>query len=119
MMESLGKIVSQLQTLQGLTSSLKLLHTMPKEGGGGGGDGGSTRGRSAPSEGERAAMREKELSEDTKRKVAALLANESDSDGEQVQVQCIIYVCTCIYIYMYTCTVRKNMHMVGRQTNNP
>ena len=71
MVESLGKIVSQLQTLQGLTSSLKLLQTMPKEGGG-------------VSEKEKAAMREKELSEDTKRKVAALLANESDSDGEKV-----------------------------------
>ena len=78
MVESLGKIVSQLQTLQGLTSSLKLLKTMPKEGGGAG------EGVRVVSERERAAMREKELSEDTKRKVAALLANESDSDGEKV-----------------------------------
>jgi len=30
MIESLGKIVSQLQTLQGLTSSLQLLQTLPK-----------------------------------------------------------------------------------------
>ena len=96
MMESLGKIVSQLQTLQGLTSSLKLLHTMPKDGGGR--EGGSMQGGSAPSEGERAAIREKELSEDTKRKVAALLANESDSDGEQVHVWSRICTDTC------TCT---------------
>ena len=85
MMESLGKIVSQLQTLQGLTSSLKLLQTMPKDGR----EAGSTQGVSGSagvSEGEKAAIKEKELSEDTKRKVAALLANESDSDGEQVQL---------------------------------
>ena len=84
MMESLGKIVSQLQTLQGLTSSLKLLQTLPKEGNGTAGQGAAGGG---PTEGESAAIREKELSEDTKRKVAALLANESDSDGEQVHVQ--------------------------------
>ena len=83
MVESLGKIVSQLQTLQGLTSSLKLLQTMPKEGG--------------VSEKEKAAMREKELSEDTKRKVAALLANESDSDGEKVMV--LLHVgFVCLYV---------------------
>lgn len=91
MMESLGKIVSQLQTLQGLTSSLKLLQTMPKEGNAASASGGTGRQK----EGERAAIREKELSEDTKRKVAALLANESDSDGEQVQVH--MCVCVCIY----------------------
>ena len=85
MMESLGKIVSQLQTLQGLKSSLKLLQTLPKNGSGGGGGGGGGRDGVGVSEGERAAMREKELTEDTKRKVAALLANESDSDGEQVR----------------------------------
>lgn len=91
MMESLGKIVSQLQTLQGLTSSLKLLQTMPKESNAAS----SSTGTGKQREGERAAIREKELSEDTKRKVAALLANESDSDGEQVHVY--IHVCT------YTC----------------
>ena len=79
MVESLGKIVSQLQTLQGLTSSLKLLQTMPKEGGR------ASEGGRGLSEREKAVMREKELSEDTKRKVAALLANDSDSDGEKVQ----------------------------------
>ena len=91
MMESLGKIVSQLQTLQGLTSSLKLLRTLPKgkEGDGGsggqGGPGEKTEGQGGgPEEVDMTAQREKELSEDTKRKVAALLANESDSDGEQV-----------------------------------
>ena len=87
MIESLGKIVSQLQTLQGLTSSLQLLQALPKgqqeavkaaaermretDGGGGGRGGGGQ-------------QTERELSEETKRKVAALLASESDSDGEQV-----------------------------------
>ena len=114
-MESLGKIVSQLQTLQGLTSSLKLLQKLPKDSeegvsaaaaaAVGGGLGGGL------SEVDRAAMREKELSEDTKRKVAALLANESDSDGEQV-LECAC-ACTgeresndiiiCIHVYVYTC----------------
>jgi len=90
MIESLGKIVSQLQTLQGLTSSLQLLQALPKgqqeavkaaaermretDGGGGGGGRGGSGGQQT----------ERELSEETKRKVAALLASESDSDGEQV-----------------------------------
>ena len=102
MIESLGKIVSQLQTLQGLTSSLQLLQALPKgqqeavkaaaermretdgEGGGGGGGGGSG-----------GQQTERELSEETKRKVAALLASESDSDGEQVHM----YMCgdKCLY----------------------
>ena len=97
MIESLGKIVSQLQTLQGLTSSLQLLQALPKgqqeavkaaaermretDGGGGGGGG---RGGGGGQQTER------ELSEETKRKVAALLASESDSDGEQVYT----YLCT-------------------------
>ena len=91
MIESLGKIVSQLQTLQGLTSSLQLLQTLPKgqqeagraivesvreasRGGGGDGEGGGG---------------DRELSEETKRKVAALFASESDSDGEQVRIHTI------------------------------
>ena len=98
MMESLGKIVSQLQTLQGLTSSLKLLQTMPKEGN----TASASTGIGRQKEGERAAIREKELSEDTKRKVAALLANESDSDGEQVHV----HVCVYMYMYMYMLSVK-------------
>ena len=53
MVESLGKIVSQLQTLQGLTSSLKLLQTMPKEGGR------ASEGGRSLSEREKAVMREK------------------------------------------------------------
>ena len=125
MIESLGKIVSQLQTLQGLTSSLQLLQALPKgqqeavkaaaermretDGGGGGGGGGSG-----------GQQTERELSEETKRKVAALLASESDSDGEQVythvdtnactqihtsrgrggQVQCMFIYTTCECIHM-------------------
>ena len=73
MIQSLGKIVSQLQTLKGLTSSLQLLQTFPKEGKE------EAPGRSKPKE-----RSESELTEETKRKVAALLASESDSDGEQV-----------------------------------
>ena len=78
--ESLGKIVSQLQTLQGLTSSLQLLQTLPK---------GQPEATKTAREGEKAreaAQREREVSEETKRKVAALLANDSDSEGEQVHV---------------------------------
>ncbi len=95
MMESLGKIVSQLQTLQGLTSSLQLLQNLPKGSGGPPEGGASTE---AGGEAERAKAgrtgaetaqkeREIELSEETKRKVAALLANDSDSDGEQVYLE--------------------------------
>ena len=63
-MASLGKIVSQLQSLKGLTSSLKLLGELP---------------------GVKEKREEIEQDEATKRKVAALLNDESDSDGEQVQ----------------------------------
>lgn len=87
MMESLGKIVSQLQTLQGLTSSLQLLQNLPKVPGGQqeGGVNTGTRGEAESAKAEVAQKeRENELSEETKRKVAALLANDSDSDGEQV-----------------------------------
>ena len=124
MIESLGKIVSQLQTLQGLTSSLQLLQALPKgqqeavkaaaermrETDGGGRGGGGSGGQQT----------ERELSEETKRKVAALLASESDSDGEQVythvdtnactqihtsrgrggQVQCMFIYTTCECIHM-------------------
>ena len=83
MIESLGKIVSQLQTLQGLTSSLQLLQNMPK--------GQEAASKEAEAEKEKEAatamQREKELSEETKRKVEALLANESDSEGEQVMMR--------------------------------
>lgn len=79
MIESLGKIVSQLQTLQGLTSSLQLLQNMPK-----GQEGAASKEVEKEKEVEAATLREKELSEETKRKVEALLANESDSEGEQV-----------------------------------
>lgn len=75
MIQSLGKIVSQLQTLKGITSSLQLLHTLPKE------SKEEVRKADVISPKERS---ETELSEETKRKVAALLATESDSDGEQV-----------------------------------
>ena len=78
MIKSLGKFVSQLQTLKGLTSSLQLLQALPKGGGGG---------EEAKKVGEPPKPKESseaELSEETKRKVAALLATESDSDGEQV-----------------------------------
>ena len=68
-LESLGKIVSQLQTLQGLSSSLKLLQKMPK---------------SEREEKVKEIEKEEELSEETKKKVAALLANESDSETEDM-----------------------------------
>ena len=111
-MESLGKIVSQLQTLQGLTTSLKLLRTLPKgkestadDGGGksapeGVGKGvreeagaGVRQGGREEGEGKAADQQERELTEDTKRKVAALLANESDSDGEQVNTFAVYSCC--------------------------
>lgn len=75
MIKSLGKIVSQLQTLKGLTSSLQLLQTFPT----GAGEEAQGAETAKPKE-----SSETELSEETKRKVAALLATESDSDGEQV-----------------------------------
>ena len=59
---SLGKIVSQLQTLKGLSSSLKLLENLP---------------------GVKEKQQEAEKEEETKRTVAALLKDESDSEGEQ------------------------------------
>ena len=83
--ESLGKIVSQLQTLQGLTSSLQLLQTLPK------GQESASKETEKAKEVDSATQREKELSEETKRKVEALLANESDSEGEQVK-RCHFFV---------------------------
>ena len=74
MIKSLGKFVSQLQTLKGLTSSLQLLQALPK--------GGEEAKKAEPPKPKESS--EAELSEETKRKVAALLATESDSDGEQV-----------------------------------
>ena len=59
---SLGKIVSQLQTLKGLSTSLKLLESLP---------------------GVKEKQQEVEKEEETKRTVAALLKDESDSEGEQ------------------------------------
>lgn len=88
MIQSLGKLVSQLQTLKGLTSSLELYHSLPKGGGVGGevggGGGGGEEARGAQETTKPKESSETELSEETKRKVAALLATESDSDGEQV-----------------------------------
>ena len=83
MIKSLGKIVSQLQTLKGLTSSLQLLQTLPK--------GGEEGKRAEPVKSKEST--EAELSEETKRKVAALLATESDSDGEQVMQQLWFFIC--------------------------
>lgn len=85
MIKSLGKFVSQLQTLKGLTSSLQLLQALPK----GGGSGEEPKKVVEPPKPKESS--EAELSEETKRKVAALLATESDSDGEQVW---FMYVCT-------------------------
>jgi hypothetical protein len=81
MIKSLGKFVSQLQTLKGLTSSLQLLQALPK-----GGDGGGEEAKKVGEPPKPKESSEAELSEETKRKVAALLATESDSDGEQVHV---------------------------------
>ena len=78
MIQSLGKLVSQLQTLKGLTSSLQLLHALPK------GEGDREEAKAAQETVKPKERSESELSEETKRKVAALLATESDSDGEQV-----------------------------------
>ena len=83
MIESLGKIVSQLQTLKGLTSSLQLLKALPK----------ASQEELLEDE---MRMKEKDISEEAKRKVAALLANESDSDGEQV-APILLYVCATTY----------------------
>ena len=85
MIKSLGKFVSQLQTLKGLTSSLQLLQALPK-----GGNGEEEAKRVEPAKPKESS--EAELSEETKRKVAALLATESDSDGEQVIYNVIITV---------------------------
>ena len=85
MIQSLGKIVSQLQTLKGITSSLQLLNTLPKE---------SSRQEDVKGV-ETVDLRERmetELSEETKRKVAALLATESDSDGEQVMDDVLVFI---------------------------
>ena len=85
MIQSLGKIVSQLQTLKGITSSLQLLNTLPKE---------SSRQEDVKGV-ETVDSRERmetELSEETKRKVAALLATESDSDGEQVMDDVLVFI---------------------------
>ena len=80
MLASLGKLMTELQGLKGLTSSLQLLQALPKG--------------QAVSELQKQ-VREKDLSEEAKQKVAALLANESDSDGEsQVQIGCGIETCT-------------------------
>ena len=83
MIKSLGKFVSQLQTLKGLTSSLQLLQALPKVG---------EEAKKAVDPTKPKESSEAELSEETKRKVAALLATESDSDGEQVCGNCFIGV---------------------------
>ena len=88
MIQSLGKLVSQLQTLKGLTSSLELYHSLPKGDEGGGGGGEETKGAQQETATKPKESSETELSEETKRKVAALLATESDSDGEQVMASC-------------------------------
>ncbi len=91
MIKSLGKFVSQLQTLKGLTSSLQLLQALPKGGNGGGVEAKKVGEPPKPKE-----SSEAELSEETKRKVAALLATESDSDGEQARtcgVIVLVQVC--------------------------
>lgn len=76
MLASLGKLMTELQGLKGLTSSLQLLQTLPKG--------------QAVSEIQKK-VKDNDLSEEAKQKVAALLANESDSDGEsQVLIGCRI-----------------------------
>ena len=103
MIKSLGKFVSQLQTLKGLTSSLQLLQALPK--------GGEEAKKVEPPKPKESS--EAELSEETKRKVAALLATESDSDGEQVCSS----VCVCVSITK-VCNKRRGieLHICGLMT---
>ena len=61
MLASLGKLMTELQGLKGLTSSLQLLNALPQV---------------------KKDKSDQALSEEANKKAAALLANESDSDGE-------------------------------------
>ena len=82
MLASLGKLMTELQGLKGLTSSLQLLNALPQV---------------------KKEKSERALSEEANKKAAALLANESDSDGESQ----VCYVFTCLYTS--TCHSNNNV----------
>ena len=82
MVQSMERIVNQLQTLRGLESSLKVLQYMGEQGKGEGGGGGESKPASSSSTTDTTMDPEMREMEEARKQVAALLATESDSDGE-------------------------------------